>query len=121
MNNRSLTCDAQDLGLLADQDEEGILLQVFTKPVGDRPTMFFEFIQRIGCTVEIDDDEGSIELGVTEEGDVIRPVGEPGSAEEALPQKLLQRGGCGGFGVGNFKALFEAVEKFESTLSVNTD
>ena len=39
----------EELGVLADKDDaEGVLLQVFTKPVGDRPTLFLEIIQRIG-------------------------------------------------------------------------
>ena len=54
------------LGVLIDADEEGYLLQIFTKPVEDRPTLFFEIIQRMGAR---------------------------------------------GFGAGNFKALFEAIEK----------
>lgn len=54
------------LGILVDRDEEGYLLQIFTKPVQDRPTMFFEIIQRKGAQ---------------------------------------------SFGKGNFKALFEALEK----------
>jgi 4-hydroxyphenylpyruvate dioxygenase len=54
------------LGLLVDRDEEGYLLQVFTKPVEDRPTLFFEIIQRKGSR---------------------------------------------GFGKGNFKALFESIER----------
>ena len=37
-----------DLGILVDKDEEGYLLQIFTKPVMDRPTFFFEIIQRKG-------------------------------------------------------------------------
>ncbi len=53
-------------GVLIDRDEEGYLLQLFTKPVVDRPTMFFEIIQRKGAQ---------------------------------------------SFGVGNFKALFEAIER----------
>ena len=56
----------EKLGILVDRDEEGYLLQIFTKPVGDRPTLFFEIIQRKGAR---------------------------------------------GFGVGNFKALFEAIER----------
>jgi 4-hydroxyphenylpyruvate dioxygenase len=40
-------CEA--LGILADRDDQGVLLQVFTKPVGDRATLFLEVIQRIGC------------------------------------------------------------------------
>ena len=55
-----------DLGLLVDRDEEGYLLQIFTKPVEDRPTLFFEIIQRKGSR---------------------------------------------GFGKGNFRALFESIER----------
>jgi 4-hydroxyphenylpyruvate dioxygenase len=55
-----------DLGILIDRDEEGYLLQIFTKPVEDRPTLFFEIIQRHGAQ---------------------------------------------SFGKGNFKALFEAIER----------
>ncbi|KAA1243660.1 4-hydroxyphenylpyruvate dioxygenase [Aquimarina sp. RZ0] len=54
------------LGILIDRDDEGYLLQIFTKPVLDRPTMFFEIIQRKGAQ---------------------------------------------SFGKGNFKALFEAIER----------
>jgi 4-hydroxyphenylpyruvate dioxygenase len=54
------------LGILVDRDEDGYLLQIFTKTLEDRPTMFFEIIQREGSR---------------------------------------------GFGVGNFKALFEAIER----------
>lgn len=39
----------KELGILADRDEEGYLLQIFTKPVEDRPTLFFEIIQREGA------------------------------------------------------------------------
>ena len=53
-------------GILADKDEEGYLLQIFSKPVQDRPTVFFEVIERHGSR---------------------------------------------GFGAGNFKALFEAIER----------
>lgn len=70
----------EELGLLADKDDQGVLLQVFTKPVSDRPTFFIEIIQRIGC-LEKDPETGRME----------------------------QKGGCGGFGKGNFKALFESV------------
>ncbi|HAS19894.1 MAG TPA: 4-hydroxyphenylpyruvate dioxygenase, partial [Flavobacteriaceae bacterium] len=54
------------LGIMVDADEEGYLLQIFTKPVEDRPTLFFEIIQRMGAR---------------------------------------------GFGAGNFKALFESIER----------
>jgi 4-hydroxyphenylpyruvate dioxygenase len=56
----------KELGILVDRDEEGYLLQLFTKPVEDRPTMFYEIIQRKGAK---------------------------------------------SFGKGNFKALFEAIER----------
>ncbi|QYO65361.1 4-hydroxyphenylpyruvate dioxygenase [Leptolyngbya sp. 7M] len=41
--------DLQRLGILVDRDDEGYLLQIFTKPVEDRPTVFFEILQRKGC------------------------------------------------------------------------
>lgn len=56
----------KELGILVDRDDEGYLLQIFTKPILDRPTMFFEIIQRKGAQ---------------------------------------------SFGKGNFKALFESIER----------
>jgi 4-hydroxyphenylpyruvate dioxygenase len=56
----------EDLGILVDRDDEGYLLQIFSKPVEDRPTLFYEIIERHGSR---------------------------------------------GFGKGNFKALFEAIER----------
>jgi len=56
----------QELGILVDRDDEGYLLQIFTRPVEDRPTVFYEIIQRKGAK---------------------------------------------SFGAGNFKALFEAIER----------
>ncbi|KAA1425193.1 4-hydroxyphenylpyruvate dioxygenase [Mumia zhuanghuii] len=58
--------ELQARGILVDRDEDGYLLQIFTKPIGDRPTVFFELIERHGSL---------------------------------------------GFGKGNFKALFEAIER----------
>jgi 4-hydroxyphenylpyruvate dioxygenase len=58
--------ELQRLSILVDADEEGYLLQIFTKPQEDRPTLFFEIIQRMGAK---------------------------------------------GFGAGNFKALFESIER----------
>jgi 4-hydroxyphenylpyruvate dioxygenase len=57
--------DLRRLGILVDRDDEGYMLQIFSRPVGDRPTLFFE---------------------------------------------LIERHGARGFGEGNFKALFEALE-----------
>jgi 4-hydroxyphenylpyruvate dioxygenase len=75
--------ELKELGLLADKDDQGILLQLFTKPLGDRPTIFVEIIQRIGCDI-------------TPEG-----------------KKKEQTAGCGGFGKGNFSELFKSIEEFE--------
>ena len=58
--------ELKKLGILVDRDDEGYLLQIFTKPIGSRPTLFFEIIQRKGAT---------------------------------------------SFGKGNFRALFEAIER----------
>lgn len=76
----------ETLGILADRDDQGILLQIFTRPVGDRATLFLEVIQRVGC------DEGG---------------------------KVEQKGGCGGFGKGNFHELFRAIEDFETQSGIN--
>ncbi len=40
--------DLERLGILVDRDDEGYMLQIFTKPVEDRPTVFYEIIQRKG-------------------------------------------------------------------------
>ncbi|KAI3900846.1 hypothetical protein MKW92_051815 [Papaver armeniacum] len=77
----------EKLGILADKDDQGVLLQIFTKPVGDRPTIFLEIIQRVGCMME--DAEGN----------------------------TVQKGGCGGFGKGNFAALFKSIEEYEKTFN----
>ena len=73
-----MTCSGQ-IKLLIDRDDEGGLLQIFTKPLLDRPTLFIEIIQRVGCP------------------------GENGKQKPA----------CGGFGKGNFGALFKSIEDFE--------
>jgi len=80
--------EIEKLGLLADKDDQGTLLQIFTKPLGDRPTVFIEIIQRIGCLEK-----------------------SPEGLEE-------QKGGCGGFGKGNFSELFKSIEDYEKTLGV---
>ena len=79
----------EELGLLVDKDDQGVLIQVFTKPVGDRPTLFLEIIQRIGC---------------------IRRKADSESFEQAA--------GCGGFGKGNFSELFKSIEAYEATLQI---
>lgn len=93
----------EELGILADADEEGVLLQIFTKPLGDRPTLFLEIIQRIGCVLEDSDLEAEKE-------------GEDSSLSRQ--GKIKERPGCGGFGQGNFRELFKAIEDHEKTLKV---
>lgn len=44
--------EVEELGLLVDKDDQGVLLQIFTKPVGDRPTIFLEIIERVGCMIK---------------------------------------------------------------------
>ncbi|PON52064.1 4-hydroxyphenylpyruvate dioxygenase [Parasponia andersonii] len=78
--------ECEELGILVDRDDQGTLLQIFTKPLGDRPTIFIEIIQRVGCMLK--DDKG----------------------------ELYQKGGCGGFGKGNFSELFKSIEEYEKTL-----
>jgi len=87
----------EELGILADADEEGVLLQIFTKPLGDRPTLFIEIIQRIGCIIEDDD----LVVGI-----------------DSANGRIRERPGCGGFGQGNFRELFKAIEDHEKTLKV---
>jgi len=68
-------------------------LQVFTKPVGDRPTLFIEIIERVGCM-------------------------RTQKNEETQKEETVQAAGCGGFGKGNFKELFKSVEEYEASLDV---
>lgn len=86
----------EELGILGDADDEGILLQIFTKPIGDRPTFFIEIIQRIGCQY----------------------TPEEANPEEEGEDLIAQRPGCGGFGQGNFRELFKSIEDYEKTLKV---
>ena len=82
-----------------------MLLQIFTKPVADRSTLFLEVIQRIGCEVEL-----------PAQPEDISGAGAPGG----LPQKRVeQTPGCGGFGKGNFHELFRAIEEYETKAGIN--
>ena len=54
----------EELGILADADDEGVLLQIFTKPLRDRPMLLLEKIQRIGCLIEDTDAESEKRSGV---------------------------------------------------------
>jgi 4-hydroxyphenylpyruvate dioxygenase len=82
----------EELGLLVDKDDQGVLLQIFTKPVGDRSTFFFEIIQRI-CIAE--------------------------NAEKKPEIVDKDIAGCGGFGKGNFTELFKSIEVYETELGIN--
>lgn len=93
--------ELQELGLLIDRDDQGILVQIFTTPVGDRPTIFFEIIQRIGCHKTADKDKDKA-AGVQEVQCKVRTT---------IDQQ--QSAGCGGFGKGNFSELFKSIENFE--------
>lgn len=84
--------EVQRMGILVDKDDQGVLLQLFTKPLGDRPTIFIEIIQRVGCLREV----------VAEGGE----------------KKVEQAGGCGGFGKGNFTELFKSIEDYERSLAI---
>ncbi len=98
----------EKLGILADADDEGVLLQIFTKPLGDRPTLFLEIIQRIGCVVEESN-------GQDVEG---KSIASSSSNNSNPRRKIQERPGCGGFGQGNFRELFKAIEDHEKTLNV---
>eukprot|EP00892_Ulva_mutabilis_P002238 jgi/Ulvmu1/12014/UM083_0027.1 len=88
--------EVEELGVLVDKDDQGVLLQIFTKPIGDRPTLFFEIIQRVGCEKK--------EQVETSDGNV--------------KEVTTQAGGCGGFGKGNFRELFKSIERYEDELCV---
>ena len=88
----------KEYGVLLDKDEQGILLQIFTRPVGDRATLFFEIIQRVGCMECVEE-----QVAETKK----MPAGE---------YLDTQVGGCGGFGKGNFAELFKSIEDYERVL-----
>ncbi|EFJ46247.1 4-hydroxyphenylpyruvate dioxygenase [Volvox carteri f. nagariensis] len=86
--------EVEELGILVDRDDQGVLLQIFTKPLGDRPTVFIEVIQRVGCEREVKEPTTGAVVGTE------------------------QAAGCGGFGKGNFSELFKSIEDYERTLNV---
>jgi len=106
-------CKPLELGLLVDRDDQGVLLQIFTKPLGDRPTVFIEVIQRIGCMRQV--------LAGGAQGAEAVAAPEDGAAEAAAGAaavEMQQAAGCGGFGKGNFAELFKSIEDYERTLKV---
>lgn len=116
-------------GILIDKDDQGILLQIFTKPLGDRPTVFVEIIERLGCIKEVQRNGAA-----AEEAAAAQPAGGDGSSTngaaaaadeltdviEVRPDGVVleQAAGCGGFGKGNFSELFKSIEDYERTLQV---
>jgi len=121
------------LPLLPSHLQQGVLLQIFTRPLSDRPTIFLEIIQRIGCVRMVPAKEAAerresaataalARKKVEEKGKVkVKVVASSSNAEdeeEACPTVLEQAGGCGGFGKGNFSELFKSIEDYEKTLGV---
>ena len=106
--------EAQALGLLVDRDDQGVLLQIFTRPLSDRPTVFLEIIQRVGCLRKAPAAE--VAARGTGAGVVDGPVAEEVGASS--PTAVEQAGGCGGFGKGNFSELFKSIEDYEKELGV---
>ena len=98
---------------------QGVLLQIFTTPLGDRPTVFLEVIQRIGCMREREAAAATTEAGSSDSGEVI-VNGAAAAGPMAVDGKMLeQAGGCGGFGKGNFSELFKSIEDYERRLDIN--
>lgn len=104
--------EVRELGLLVDRDDQGVLVQIFTKPLGDRPTVFIEIIQRIGCMREV---KPEVEDTVRAENGA---EAEAGAGGNEMKVKMEQAAGCGGFGKGNFSELFKSIENYEKTLKV---
>ena len=113
--------EAEALGLLVDRDDQGVLLQIFTRPLSDRPTVFLEIIQRVGCLRTAPAAE--VAARGTAAGVVDGPVEDAAAAgsmaeAEAVSVVVEQAGGCGGFGKGNFSELFKSIEDYEKDLGV---
>lgn len=114
--------ECRELGLLVDRDDQGVLLQIFTRPLSDRPTVFLEIIQRVGCVRRVpaseaaERRESSAALAAAREAAANAKGKEGGNDGDATV--LEQAGGCGGFGKGNFSELFKSIEDYERTLDV---
>ena len=106
--------ECEEVGLLVDRDDAGVLLQIFTRPLGDRPTLFLEIIQRVGCVRPVP----AVEAVARRESaaTVAAAVEAAARGEEATVPE--QAGGCGGFGKGNFAELFKSIEEYEKELGV---
>jgi 4-hydroxyphenylpyruvate dioxygenase len=113
----------EELGVLVDRDDQGTLLQIFTKPLGDRPTVFVEIIQRVGCMRPVGgggDGEADGSAAAEAEAAAAEEAAAAKARAEAKAEqvRMEQAGGCGGFGKGNFSELFKSIEDYERTLDV---
>lgn len=102
--------ECEELGLLVDRDDAGVLLQIFTRPLSDRPTLFLEIIQRVGCVRPVPAVEAAERR---ESAATVAAAAKAGDG--TVPE---QAGGCGGFGKGNFSELFKSIEDYEKELGV---
>uniref|UniRef100_A0A7S0UWB0 4-hydroxyphenylpyruvate dioxygenase n=1 Tax=Polytomella parva TaxID=51329 RepID=A0A7S0UWB0_9CHLO len=133
---------AKKLGILVDRDDRGVLLQIFTKPLGDRPTIFIEIIQRLACEkmrqIEEEDEEqesaafkataaaaaaATIKAASAKTPEISRHIFNDtatATVERERRRELINEpvGGCGGFGKGNFSELFKSIEEYEKQLNV---
>jgi 4-hydroxyphenylpyruvate dioxygenase len=110
-------------GILIDKDDQGILLQIFTKPLGDRPTVFIEIIERLGCTKEVQRNGTAAESAPTQAAGIDASNGAAAELVDVIEVRadgvvVEQAAGCGGFGKGNFSELFKSIEDYERTLQV---
>ena len=111
--------ECRELGLLVDRDDQGVLLQIFTRPLSDRPTIFLEIIQRVGCVRRVPAREAAERRESAAVAALAREEAAKGKEEGGEdPSVLEQAGGCGGFGKGNFSELFKSIEDYERTLDI---
>lgn len=106
--------ECEELGLLVDRDDAGVLLQIFTRPLGDRPTLFLEIIQRVGCVRPVP----AVEAVARRESTATVAAAVEAAARGEGATVPEQAGGCGGFGKGNFAELFKSIEEYEKELGV---
>jgi 4-hydroxyphenylpyruvate dioxygenase len=110
--------ECEELGVLVDRDDQGTLLQIFTRPLGDRPTVFVEIIQRVGCMRLVGEDGEPVVDGPEAVAAPAAPAPPAAPPAAAAAARMEQAGGCGGFGKGNFSELFKSIEDYERTLDV---
>jgi hypothetical protein len=109
---------AEELGIMADQSGDGTLFQIFTGAVGDRPTFFFEVIQRRGCMNAV-----PVATPPAQAAKEALSAELAGSSDDSamLTMQMVQVAGCGGFGKGNVNALYASMEKYDERLKEDSD